>query len=125
MHEGVEQPHLDARVSGQMAQRRVQAQGVEIVHQQAHAHAARGRVAQLTQDEAADRVVANLVDVQIYRALRMADELHPGVQRMLGLGQAPEARLARPQRRLGRKSAQWCGGIGGQRLAECAWRGLW
>lgn len=85
VHEGVEQSHLGIGLGGQPEQQAVHAGGVEVVEQQAHAHAAPGGVAQFAQQQAAGLVVAELVGLHVERGPGAADELQPRIERERGL----------------------------------------
>jgi hypothetical protein len=108
--ERVEEPYLDVRVRGKTGEERVGAGGVEVVHQQPHAHAAVGRIAQGTQQVAAGLVVLHKVVLHVDGALRAAREFDARVQRELRHRQQPEP----AQRLTGR----------GSRLHETAERGV-
>ena len=88
---------LDVWLRRQPEQQAVHAGGVQIVEQQAHAHAAlRGaaQVAQAAQDQVADTVVGNRVALKIERVTRVGDQGQPRVERKGGLRQRVHARLA-------------------------------
>ena len=97
----VEQAHLHLRQRGQRGVQLVVAGGVEVVDQQAHAHAARGGVAQRAQHARAGTVVGQHVGLQVERALGALDQRQPRVQRVVAVDQQPHARRvgARQRRR--------------------------
>jgi len=63
----IEQPHLDVVVGGKREQQLVITGGIQVVDQQAHAHAALCRIAQLAQEVAPGRVVLDLVILNVQR----------------------------------------------------------
>ncbi len=92
--ERVEQPDLQVRRGVQRQQQRIFAGGVQIVEQQAHAHAAQRRVAQRAQQVAAGAVVVDLVVLHVERALGALHQFQPRLQRELaGRHQAETAQL--------------------------------
>jgi hypothetical protein len=66
---------------------------VQVVHQHAHLHAARRRLAQGAQQQAAHGVVLELVVLHLQRALRPLGELDARVQRVHAQRHQPEARM--------------------------------
>ena len=92
--ERIEDAHLGVRGRGQAGVELVLARGVEIVDEQAHAHAARRGVAQLTQELLADIVVLHEVVLRIDRLLGTPDQRHTRAESRLALGQKAETREA-------------------------------
>ncbi len=90
----IEQPHLDIGVGREVGEHDVVAGGVEIVDQQAHAHAARRRVAQLAQEAVADRIAVHLVVLRIDRSHGAARQRQARVERIVAGGQDAKARQA-------------------------------
>ena len=88
----VEHAQLDVRSGGQAGQQRVFAGGVQIVHQHAHAHAAGGGVAQLTQELPARRVVGDLVVLCVDRLFRGTGQGDAGLECLVAGGQQAHAR---------------------------------
>ena len=88
----------------QTEQQRIGASGVQIVNQQAHAHAALGGIAQCAQQVAAGRVVVDHVVLHVERHLRTADQLDTCRQRLRRPRQQPKA-AARAIRRRGERDA--------------------
>jgi hypothetical protein len=125
----VEQPHLHVRKRRERAEQLVFAGGVEVVHQQAHAHAARGGLAQLLQEQQADVVVLDQVVLHVERLLGVPRERDARVEGEGGLGQQPETRqrgrtarrvLGRELRQLGPDTSVKASVGGGSRLAAAA-----
>ena len=88
----VEHAHLDVRAGGQAGQHRVLADGVQVVDQQAHAHAARGGVGQLAQELPAGGVVGDLVVLGVDALLGGAGQGDAGFERLLAGRQQAQAR---------------------------------
>src|SRR5213596_217265 len=78
-------------VRGEAGEQLVLARGVEVVDEHAHAHAARGRVAQLAQQQQADLVGSDQVVLQVQRLLCAADQRDARVQRMVAIHQRAKA----------------------------------
>ena len=78
--ERVEQPHLDVRMGIQRVEHVDRPSGVDVVHQQAHAHAAIRRRQQPLRHQPASRVVVEDVVLQVERMLRVVGQRHPAHQ---------------------------------------------
>ena len=89
--EGVEQTHLRTVVCRHAEQQPVHARGVEVIDQQAHAHAALRGVAQLAQHLAAYGVVGQLIDLEVDRGPGQADQAQAGIERHPAVGEAQHA----------------------------------
>ena len=125
---GVEQPDLDIGVGVQRQQQRVFASGVQVVEDQAHAHAAQRGVAQRAQQVAAGLVVVDLVVLDVERAFGAARQFQPRLQRVLagrhqaeaallgvlrrGLGDAAERRFERRRGALAQRAIYLVGKLG-------------
>jgi hypothetical protein len=92
----VEQAHLDVGNRGEAAKQLVLAAGVEVVDEQADAHAAPRRVAQLAQELQADAVVGQLVVLGVERALGAPRQCQPGIEGEVAGRQEAKARFAGP-----------------------------
>ncbi|MDT4843532.1 hypothetical protein FQZ97_774660 [compost metagenome] len=89
--ERVEQPHLDVRDEGQAEHQRVAADGVEVVQQDAHPHAALGRRAQPAHQPAGAGVGVDGVVLQVQRLLCVLDQRQPAAVGRLRAAQQQEA----------------------------------
>ena len=89
--ERVEQPHLDVRERGEPDEQRVAAGRVEIVDEQAHAHAALRGVAHIAQQQVPGLVVVDMVVLQVERPRGAPGEFDPRVERIRAQWQQPEA----------------------------------
>ena len=90
-HERVEQADLDVRMRRQAEQQRIVAAGVEVVEQQADAHAARRGIAQRPQQHPAGAVVVEHVVLEVERSLGAGHEREPGGERLLRPGDQAKA----------------------------------
>jgi hypothetical protein len=88
----VEQAQLHVWLRCELAQQRVLAGGVEVVQQQAHAHAPGSGIAQLAQKAQTDVVAVQLVVLRVDRAHRTAGQSDAGVERIVAGGQHAKAR---------------------------------
>ena len=135
--ERVVQPHLDVRVRVQRQQRRVEPLGIDVVEQQAHAHATLGRGVHLARQQVADQVVVPHVVLQVQAAPGQACRGGARGERVQAVGQqgrrglagvrgqvrrqfAVDRRLCRlqRQRRAGRTGGAWGQAVGQQQSAE-------
>ena len=114
--ERIEEAHLDVRERRQAAQQRVGVGRVEVVDEEADAHAAQARVAQRGHEEAPGRVVLEHVVLDVERGRRALRELDPGVERvgaerqqanagLLGRGRRDRRDLDQRALRVGRQGA--------------------
>ena len=101
---------LDVWLRRQPEQQAVHAGGVQIVEQQAHAHAhaALRGVAHVVQDQGVDAVVGNRVVLTIKRVTRVGVQGQPRVERKSGLRQRLHARLAGRDAGVARQRGQRC-----------------
>ena len=114
----VEQPHLDVGDRGEAAEQLVLAAGVEVVDEQADAHAAPGGIAQLAQELQADAVVGQVVVLDVERALGPSRQRQPGVEGEVAGRQQPKARFAGAgllQAGGGQLAERGAGGVGHRR----------
>ena len=81
-------------IAAKLAEQLVLAAGVEVVDQQAHAHAALGGIAQRAQELQADAVVGQVVVLDVERALGPLRQRQPGIEGEVAGRQQPEARFA-------------------------------
>ncbi|CAN7159435.1 phytanoyl-CoA dioxygenase family protein [Variovorax sp. LjRoot84] len=79
---------------------------MEIVDEQAHAHAALGRIAHRAQQQPAGGVVGDVVGLQVERALRAGDQFEPGRERVMRHRDRAQRRLARRDGQLARERRQ-------------------
>ena len=91
--ERIEQAHLDVRERRQAAQQRVRLGGVEVVDEQAQAHATHRGVAQRRHQQPPGRVVLELVVLHVERDARPLRQLQARVEREGAEGHQPHARL--------------------------------
>ena len=114
----VEQAQLDVRVRGEAGQQLVLSRGVEIVEQQANAHAAPRGVAQQAEEGAAGFVVVDVIALHVERMAGAAHQLQPSVQRHLAAGH--EVKAAQRGVGLGRSSCPDQRRRGVRRQRHCA-----
>ena len=95
LRERVVQANLDVRVGVERGENGIESPRVQVVEQQAHAHAALRRAPQRLEEQQAGLVAVPDVVLRVDRPLRLGGEQHAGSEREPGLGQRVHAGLAR------------------------------
>ena len=112
MHERIEEPHLDVGMRVERGDRLVHAARVLVVEQQAHPHAALGRLPQRLAQQPAGGIAAQDVVLHVEAALGGAREQHARGERVAAVAERMDAGLARMrglQRRDGAAEARAAG----------------
>ena len=91
----IEQSHLDVRMCAECMDRRLALRRRRVVEQDAHANATVGRAEQRIGEQPAGIVFLDDVVLQVDRALRAFDHLHPHREAVEPYRQQPKRRLAR------------------------------